>query len=47
MPNLTIRIAAVMALPLLLSACVGATSTTTGGPVVSKLSDGGVEVKVP
>jgi hypothetical protein len=44
MPNLTTRMAAVMALPFLLSACVETTSTTTGGPVVSRLSDGGVEV---
>jgi hypothetical protein len=42
MPNLTIRLAAAMALPILLSACVE--TTTTASPVVSRLSDGGVEV---
>jgi hypothetical protein len=41
MPNLTIRLAAVMVLPVLLSACV---ETTAASPVVNRLSDGGVEI---
>jgi hypothetical protein len=44
MPDLTIRMAAMMVLPVLLSACIGTSSTTASSPVVSKLSDGGVEV---
>ena len=41
MPNPTIWLAAATALPVLLSACV---ETTSASPVVSRLSDGGVEV---
>jgi hypothetical protein len=41
MQNPMIRLAAAMALPILASACV---ETTTASPVVSRLSDGGVEV---
>jgi hypothetical protein len=44
MPNLTIRMTAMMVLPVLLSACGETTSTAAASPVVSKLSDGGVEV---
>ncbi len=44
MLDVTIRLAAVMALPILLSACVETTTVTTSSPVVNRLSDGGVEV---
>jgi hypothetical protein len=44
MTNLTFRLAAVMAMPVLLSACVETTTTTSASPVVNRLSDGGVEV---
>jgi hypothetical protein len=44
MPNLMMRLAAATALPVFLSACVETTTVTAASPVVSKLSDGGVEV---